>query len=184
MVCAAAGLGDRNGSIYGRVSGRRGIVRDDGYGRLCRGDNRLDLGNRLGTGLAGDTISLPLDSAAGSGDGDGGCMPKTVAGVGIIGFGAGMSLAASDISDSDGSGVAGVAGVPGTPGMLRSRYCVYFVLMNGLIGGVARGAADIGRIARIGGMMRSFGRIQQVVLGMAIRRIWCLPQHAGKVRRA
>ena len=53
--------------------------------------------------------------------------------------------------------------------------------MNGLIGGVARGAADIGRIARIGGMMRSFGRIQQVVLGMAIRRIWCLPQHAGKV---
>ena len=59
--------------------------------------------------------------------------------------------------------------------MLRSRYCVYFVLMNGLIGGVARGAADIGRIARIGGMMRSFGRIQQVVLGMAIRRIWCLP---------
>ena len=72
------GLGDRNGSIYGRVSGRRGIVRDDGYGRLCRGDNRLDLGNRLGTG-------------------------------------AGMSLAASDISDSDGSGVAGVAGVPGTP---------------------------------------------------------------------
>ena len=27
----------------------------------------------------------------------------------------GMSLAASDISDSDGSGVAGVAGVPGTP---------------------------------------------------------------------
>ena len=66
-------------------------------------------------------------------------------------------------------------------GMLRSRYCVYFVLMNGLIGGVARGAADIGRIARIGGMMRSFGRIQQVVLGMAIRRIWCLPQHAGKV---
>jgi hypothetical protein len=56
-----------------------------------------------------------------------------------------------------------------------------FVLMNGLIGGVARGAADIGRIARIGGMMRSFGRIQQVVLGMAIRRIWCLPQHAGKV---
>lgn len=53
--------------------------------------------------------------------------------------------------------------------------------MNGLIGGVARGAADIGRIARIGGMMRSFGRIQQVVSGMAIRRIWCLPQHAGKV---
>ena len=50
--------------------------------------------------------------------------------------------------------------------MLRSRYCVYFVLMNGLIGGVARGAADIGRIARIGGMMRSFGRIQQVVLGV------------------
>ncbi len=65
--------------------------------------------------------------------------------------------------------------------MLRSRYCVYFVLMNGLIGGVARGAAGIGRIARIGGMMRSFGRIQQVVLGMVIRRIWCLPQHAGKV---
>lgn len=65
--------------------------------------------------------------------------------------------------------------------MLRSRYCVYFVLMNGLIGGVAHGAADIGRIARIGGMMRSFGRIQQVVLGMAIRRIWCLPQYAGKV---
>ena len=43
------------------------------------------------------------------------CMPKTVAGVGIIGFGAGMSLAASDISDSDGAGVTGVAGVPGTP---------------------------------------------------------------------
>lgn len=109
------GLGDRNGSIYGRVSGRRGIVRDDGYGRLCCGDNRLDLGNRLGTGLAGDTISLPsivplvvaMVTVA--------CMPKTVAGVGIIGFGAGMSLVASDISDSDGSGVAGVAGVPGTP---------------------------------------------------------------------
>lgn len=148
---------------------------------MCRGDNRLDLGNRLGTGLAGDTISLPsivplvvaMVTVA--------CMPKTVAGVGIIGFGAGMSLAASDISDSDGSSVAGVAGVLRHTGMLRSRYCVYFVLMNGLIGGVARGAADIGRIARIGGMMRSFGRIQQVVLGMAIRRIWCLPQHAGKV---
>ena len=78
-------------------------------------------------------------------------------------------------------GCGGRCGCARHTGMLRSRYCVYFVLMNGLIGGVARGAADIGRIARIGGMMRSFGRIQQVVLGMAIRRIWCLPQHAGKV---
>lgn len=109
------GLGDRNGSIYGRVSGRRGIVRDDGYGRLCRGDNRLDLGNRLGTASPAIPSACPsivplvvaMVTVA--------CMPKTVAGVGIIGFGAGMSLAASDISDSDGSGVAGVAGVPGTP---------------------------------------------------------------------
>ena len=96
------GLGDRNGSIYGRVSGRRGIVRDDGYGRLCRGDNRLPSACPSIVPLVVAMVTVA-------------CMPKTVAGVGIIGFGAGMSLAASDISDSDGSGVAGVAGVPGTP---------------------------------------------------------------------
>ena len=175
------GLGDRNGSIYGRVSGRRGIVRDDGYGRLCRGDNRLDLGNRLGTGLAGDTISLPLDSAAGSGDGDGGMHAEDGGRCGHHRLRCGHVAGGVRYFGFGWFECGGRCGCARHTGMLRSRYCVYFVLMNGLIGGVARGAADIGRIARIGGMMRSFGRIQQVVLGMAIRRIWCLPQHAGKV---
>ena len=62
------------------------------------------------------------------------CMP-TVAGVGIIGFGAGMSLAASDISDSGWCRVWRALRVCRAHQMLRSRYCVYFVLMNSLIGG-------------------------------------------------
>lgn len=180
VVCAAA-LATATAASTGRVSGRRGIVRDDGYGRLCRGDNRLDLGNRLGTGLAGDTISLPLDSAAGSGDGDGGMHAEDGGRCGHHRLRCGHVAGGVRYFGFGWFGCGGRCGCARHTGMLRSRYCVYFVLMNGLIGGVARGAADIGRIARIGGMMRSFGRIQQVVLGMAIRRIWCLPQHAGKV---
>ena len=33
----------------------------------------------------------------------------------------------------------------------------------------------------IGGILRRLRRIQQLVLGMVIRRIGCLPKHAGKI---
>ena len=77
--------------------------------------SRLDSAIVSAPASPASTIGLPLDSALVVAMVTVACMPKTVAGVGIIGFGVGMSLAASDISDSDGAGVAGVAGVPGTP---------------------------------------------------------------------